>query len=157
VQTRLRTARGAYCRHLYPALDVETHVCPLRVVIDATGHLHQHIAAIRDRIRALQGALAEVHGEHSNDPHPLLATTAESSSEDDDVDEDPELAALTGAITDLEVADDGSTVFFGTAPSPLATPANTATLSAAVTRTAVSLLVLLSRLASSRGSDSSAT
>jgi hypothetical protein len=118
--------------------NVVAHISLFRVVLDATGHLHEHIAVIRDRVRTLQGALADAHGERSNEPHPLLVAPAESS--EDEVEEAPEFTALTGAIADLELTDDGSTVFFGTAPSPLAAQVSGASLSRANARTPVSTM-----------------
>jgi hypothetical protein len=137
-------SRGHAVRHVVVCqFDVKAYVWLLSVVLDATVHLHEHIATIRERIRELQGALAEVQRGHSTEPHPLLAATAESSSDEEEEGLES-VSALTRTIDDLALADDGSVVFFGTAPTPLAAPAPIATPSSTIAaQTIVSCAYLL--------------
>jgi hypothetical protein len=74
-RTSRRKARGQRACHM-PAV-IHLNDSP-RAVLDATTHLHEQIAAIREHRRALQTALAQVHGARSSEPHtkkPPVATT----------------------------------------------------------------------------------
>jgi hypothetical protein len=73
-------ALGKYLTRL--RCRIPAHQSHPSVVLDATGHLHEQVAAVRERIRTLHSALVNAHAAHSSQPHPLLIGTSDGLAED---------------------------------------------------------------------------
>ncbi|KAK7061069.1 hypothetical protein VNI00_000804 [Paramarasmius palmivorus] len=61
-----------------------------RFVLAATEHLHRRISKLSGRVRELEDALANLHGKHSTQPHPLLEE------------------GLVDPVDDMDTSDEGS-------------------------------------------------
>jgi hypothetical protein len=94
------------------------------MVLAATNHLYDDVAALRTRIRALEGALGKVHFDRTGATHPLLVPRPEDDRDDDDI-LGPESSLdidKQEAIDDtdtLAIGRDGSRRFFGSVGSAL--------------------------------------
>jgi hypothetical protein len=119
-RTSRRKARGQRACHQLTVIHLKDS---LRAVLDATTHLHEQIAAIREHRRALQTALAQVHGARSSEPHTLLVSLEALGNSDDESDEEEDKISdidIRASALSLAETADGSMQFFGTGPSPLA-------------------------------------
>ncbi|TRM67445.1 fungal-specific transcription factor domain-containing protein [Schizophyllum amplum] len=94
-----------------------------RFVFEATEHLHQHVAHLKNRIQTLEQALSSVESERSSEPHPLLAELPTDEGEDDADEfasaEDSPVphsgeAQQMDALGTLSISRHGVTRFFGT-------------------------------------------
>ncbi|KAG6889396.1 hypothetical protein C0992_005480, partial [Termitomyces sp. T32_za158] len=139
ILTRADASTGALscaeCRRLKLKCD-KTVPCSSFVLAD-TEKLHQKIAAMSDRIRQLEDALAILQSTHTRDPHPLLARDllkiksiielhAAGDSLDDPAafgaaggsartreEEDTEESQAIDAFGTLAIRDDGAATFYG--------------------------------------------
>jgi len=102
-------------------LSIKTPI--VRFVLAATEHLHRRIAKMGERIRQLEDALGELHGQHSTEQHPLLRPDLVGANRRDEeggplltddavlMSNPPELLEAFGT---LSVAEEGETPrFFG--------------------------------------------
>jgi hypothetical protein len=118
-QTPQRRARGQCTYLIYAVHNLNDRIS---AVLDATTHLHEQLAALREHRSALQTALAQVYGARSTEPHPLLVSLGalDSDEEGDQEEDDPvDLDIRIGAFSLTESVDE-SLQFHGGSPSSLA-------------------------------------
>lgn len=91
-----------------------------RFVLAATEHLHKRITNMKERIRKLEDALAILHAQSSNEPHPLLRDellSANIEHDEDDMTDAESTPARPPDIIDafgtLSVSEHGVSRFFG--------------------------------------------
>ncbi|OCH93710.1 hypothetical protein OBBRIDRAFT_790061 [Obba rivulosa] len=92
-----------------------------RFVLANTEELHDKITQLASRVRQLEDALQNAHGQLSNDPHPLLSEDLlqikrplERESPEEALKEpDPETAEAIDAVGSLSITESGHTKFFG--------------------------------------------
>lgn len=92
-------------------------------MLAATEHLHRRIARMGDRIRQLEGALAVLQTQNSDEPHPLLHESlvqgAQDTSGDDmsviteDTKQQQKTREVLDAFGTLSISDHGISRFFG--------------------------------------------
>jgi hypothetical protein len=99
-----------------------------RLVLAATGHLHEEISILRDRIRHLESALSSIHRRRTDQTHPLLAPLPDDEDWDDDdllvphhdTASDPKSQRIVDDYGTLAAGQDGSTRLFGCVGNALA-------------------------------------
>jgi hypothetical protein len=87
-------------------------------VLAATNHLHEDVAALRDRIRVLEGALSSMHYKRTGSMHSLLRPQPEDEWEDDqfrgaDPYADTDKQTASDHSGTLAAGADGTSRFFG--------------------------------------------
>jgi hypothetical protein len=94
------------------------------MVLAATNHLYEDVAALRNRIRALESALGQVHFDRTGATHPLLVPRPEDDLDDDDIlgpesSLDTEKQEAVDDTDTLAIGRDGTRRFFGSVGSAL--------------------------------------
>lgn len=95
----------------------------IRYVLAATEHLHRKISKLSTRVRELEDALAAVHRENSDDPHPLLREEAisapmeiaDAAEESDSNEADKQSVDTIETFGTLRISEHGVSRFFGSA------------------------------------------
>jgi hypothetical protein len=87
-----------------------------RAVVAASQHLHDEIASLRGRARALESALGTLHFQSTGSIHPLIGE--ENGGLDDDDDDDLDKLTTGIAVLHLSNGADGMQRFFGNVQLP---------------------------------------